>query len=206
MDRPAPPPPKAPSPWTHVKPTTAWEKQFVMVCVSAAVVTLLSLWVFDIPAPTLTDPWWQGLLVIGVTALTQVVAAWAAFSPGPQAIRIVAVVLALLGMEMVIAIRPADTGIPWTRGAWFCSVAEIVFALVPLGTAFFLRRHAPKDLLRAVVLGLGAGAVGATALEVLCTRPRLHVGVFHVGFWVLVTAGAAAYEWFRPRIGQAPTA
>jgi hypothetical protein len=185
-------------------PVRRWEKEFLALCLTCAAVTILALLLFRIPPPIQLDPWWQGLLVIAVVALTQVVASWAVLSPGPLPIRVLTLVLAMVAMELIIAIRPVDVGEPWTRGGLFCTSLQFGLAVIPAGLGIYFLRNVMPNPWRGLVLGLCAGAVGVTALEVLCTHSRMHVMVFHVLTWWALAGAGALYEWLRRPKGFSP--
>ncbi|MDQ3263349.1 MAG: NrsF family protein, partial [Myxococcota bacterium] len=87
---------------------------------------------------------------------------------------------------------------------WACTASHLAAGVLPLGVALFALRHTAPNALRAALVGLGAGTLGASIGELVCQRGPLHVATYHLGAWAAVALLAVFATRVLPRRAYAP--
>lgn len=83
---------------------------------------------------------------------------------------------------------------------WLCTVSHLGADVLPFFFALKVLRDFAPNPKRTILMGLGAGVVGAMLGEMVCQRGPLHLAIYHLSAWAILTAAVTlAARWIKHR-------
>jgi hypothetical protein len=170
----------------------SWRRQAAGVAVLVLATTALVIEIGSLVSIIDPDRLARRALPVGLLVILQVVGVFLAIAPGRRLARFGAVILAAAAAAAVVAWRGSDAaslaaGTLGPTSAFACSLSHLAVDIVPLTIVLYALRRFAWTLGRAALAGAAAGATGAIAGELACSRGWGHVLVHHVGTALLIT-------------------
>ena len=169
----------------------SWRRQAAGVAMLVLATTALVIEIGSLVSIIDPDRLARRALPVGLLVILQVVGVFLAIAPGRRLARFGAVILAAAAAAAVVAWRGGGGGGAAAAVAatspFACSLSHLAVDVVPLAILLYALRRFAWTLGRAALAGAAAGATGAIAGELACSRGWGHVLVHHVGTALLIT-------------------
>lgn len=165
----------------------SWRRQAAGVAVLVLATTALVIEIGSLLSIIDPDLLARRALPVGLLVILQVVGVFLAIAPGRRLARFGAVILAAAAAAAVVAWRGSGAVAGAATSPFACSLSHLAVDIVPLTIVLYALRRFAWTLGRAALAGAAAGATGAIAGELACSRGWGHVLVHHVGTALLIT-------------------